>query len=60
MEYRVEHPRWNVWRADAATLECDAASLYGPEFRDALAGPPSTAFVADGSLVVVRRGRRVA
>jgi len=60
LEYRVEHPRWNVWRADTATLECDVASLYGTEFRDALAGAPSTAFVADGSPVIVRRARRVA
>lgn len=58
VEYRVEHPRWSVWRADAASLDCDVASLYGPEFRDPLSGAPSTAFVADGSPVVVRRGRR--
>jgi len=57
LEYRVEHPRWRVWRADTASLDCDAAALYGPEFRNVLAGPPSTAFIADGSPVIVRRGR---
>ncbi|MCH7869645.1 MAG: DUF2071 domain-containing protein, partial [Myxococcales bacterium] len=57
VEYQVEHPRWRVWRAETASLECDVSSLYGPEFRDALSGPPSSAFVADGSPVVVRRGR---
>jgi uncharacterized protein YqjF (DUF2071 family) len=60
VEYQVEHPRWRVWRAEKASLECDVASLYGPEFADALALAPSTAFVADGSAVVVRRGRRIA
>jgi uncharacterized protein YqjF (DUF2071 family) len=57
IEYQVEHPRWRVWRAVSATLRCDAASLYGAEFVDALAGPATTAFVADGSGVVVRKGR---
>jgi len=59
VEYQVEHPRWHVWHADTASLECDVSSLYGPEFRDPLSGSPSTAFVADGSPVVVRRGRQL-
>ena len=57
VEYQVEHPRWRVWRAEAASLECDVEPLYGSEFVDALSGRPRTAFVADGSPVVVRRGR---
>jgi len=59
VEYRVEHPRWRVWRAAAALLECEVASLYGPEFVEALSAAPSTAFVAEGSPVVVRRGNRL-
>jgi uncharacterized protein YqjF (DUF2071 family) len=59
VEYQVEHPRWSVWRATTAGLSCDVSSLYGPEFVEALAGRPSTAFVADGSPIVVRRGRRL-
>ena len=58
-EYQVEHPRWLVWRAGTASLDCDVSSLYGPEFVDALSGSPSTAFIADGSPVVVRGGRRL-
>lgn len=58
VEYRVEHPRWNVWRA-TATLDCDVAALYGPGFAEFLAGPPLSALVADGSPVIVRRGRRI-
>jgi uncharacterized protein YqjF (DUF2071 family) len=60
VEYQVEHPRWRVWRAVSSALSCDAASLYGPEFADSLAGSPSTAFAADGSSIVVRKGRRLA
>jgi hypothetical protein len=59
VEYRVEHPRWNVWRAAACTLDCDAAALYGSGFAEAMAAPPRSAFVADGSAVVVRRGVRI-
>jgi uncharacterized protein YqjF (DUF2071 family) len=57
-EYAVEHPPWRVWRAETATLECDAAALYGPEFVEALARAPRSAFVAEGSGVQVRRGVR--
>jgi len=59
IEYQVEHPRWRVWRAVTAALECEVGSLYGPEFVEALSSSPSTAFVADGSPVMVRRGRRL-
>jgi uncharacterized protein YqjF (DUF2071 family) len=59
LEYQVEHPRWRVWHADTASLDCDATSLYGPEFRDVLSSSPSTAFIADGSPVIVRRGRQL-
>ena len=59
VEYWVEHPRWRVWRAEAAVLSSDVCALYGPEFVAALSGPPKTAFVADGSPIVVRRGRRL-
>lgn len=59
IEYQVEHPRWRVWRATDAALSCDVSTLYGPRFAEPLAGPPSTAFVAEGSAVTVRRGRRL-
>ncbi len=57
LEYRVEHPRWKVWRASKAKLDCDAAEIYGAGFARYLAGPTSSAFLAEGSPVTVRRGR---
>ncbi len=60
LEYQVEHPRWAVWRAESAALDCDVRALYGPAFVESLSGEPTTAFVADGSHVVVRHGRRLA
>jgi hypothetical protein len=59
VEYQVQHPRWNVWRAESAALDCDVPALYGPAFAECLAGPPRSALVADGSEVVVRQGRRL-
>jgi len=58
-EYRIEHPRWRVWSAASASLRCDVAALYGPEFAGALSGAPSSAFLAEGSEVSVRRATRI-
>ena len=58
-EYKVEHPRWNVWQAKEADLKCDVASLYGQKFVGPLRREPESAFVAEGSAVVVGSGVRV-
>ena len=58
-EYRVAHPQWAVWTVARASLDCDAAALYGAPFAEALSGPPCSAFVATGSEVSVSRGRRL-
>ena len=59
VEYRVQHPRWNVWSATDARLEGNLHDVYGPEFAQALSGPPRSAFVADGSPVTVFAPRRI-
>lgn len=59
VEYRVEHPSWHVWQAADPGLECDVEQVYGRQFVESLAGEPVSAFVADGSPVVVRRGTRI-
>jgi uncharacterized protein YqjF (DUF2071 family) len=55
-EYQVDHPRWQVWTATAARLDCDVAALYGSQFVSFLKAPPASAFLADGSKVTVFRG----
>lgn len=60
LEYRVEHPRWRVRAGRDATLDGDLEALYGPRFAAVLAGAPTSAFVAEGSPVVVRRALRCA
>jgi hypothetical protein len=59
LEYQVEHPRWKVWRSSRSSLEGDFEGFYGAELASCLKSPPSSAFVADGSAVVVRKGRRL-
>ncbi len=58
VEYRVEHPPWRVWDTVDASLECDINSVYGAELGPVLTSPPRSAFVAEGSGVIVRRGVR--
>ena len=59
IEYRVEHPPWNVWHSADAQLDCDAEELYGLEFADVLSRPPDSAFLAEGSAVAVYRPQRI-
>ena len=59
IEYRVEHPRWKVWPASRVITEGDFARFYGQKFGRVLASEPTSAFVADGSPVIVRSGSRV-
>jgi uncharacterized protein YqjF (DUF2071 family) len=59
LEYEVEHPRWRMAKADEVEYECDVAGLYGEEFVEALSREPVSAFMAEGSEVVVRRGMRL-
>jgi Uncharacterized conserved protein (COG2071) len=59
-QYQVEHPRWRVWRATASQFEADVASLYGAEFVAPLSTPSASAFIAEGSPVIVWRGSSLA
>ena len=58
-EYQVEHPPWNVWTANDVKFDCDVARLYGEQYVKALQTDPGSAFLADGSAVIVRRGQRI-
>ena len=59
MEYRVEHPPWQVWEVATAEFKCDIAGLYGANFETCLRGPPASAFLAAGSAVKVFCGKRL-
>ena len=58
-EYGVEHEQWRLQSATQWRFEADVTSLYGPQFVETLRGAPVSAFVAEGSPVIVRRGGRL-
>jgi uncharacterized protein len=59
VEYRVTHPRWNVWRARTTLAAAGLDTLYGARFAALLHEPPDSAFVADGSPVAVHFPRHL-
>ena len=59
LEYHVSHVPWEVWKTTAAAFEGDASSLYGTELGAVIQRPPDSAFVADGSPVIVFKGERI-
>lgn len=58
-EYQVEHPRWGLLPAARISAQGPLAAHYGEAFGEVMAGPPRSAFLADGSAVVVRSGTRI-
>jgi uncharacterized protein YqjF (DUF2071 family) len=56
IEYQVTHPKWKVWQTATSTFDCDVAALYGLRFEPYLKQKPSSAFLAEGSAIVVYRG----
>lgn len=56
LEYQVEHPAWRVWPAQQSRFVGDVTTLYGLEFVELLSRTATSAFVAEGSEIMVRRG----
>lgn len=58
-EYLVAHRPWRIVPATTATLDCDAAELYGQPLAECLRAQPLSAFWIDGSAVRVYPGKRL-
>jgi len=56
VEYHVQHAPWKVWNATHAEFSGDTRDLYGDELSKVLKRAPASAFIADGSSVIVFRG----
>jgi hypothetical protein len=48
-----------VWNSSEAGFEGDGEATYGSEFGRVLARGPDSAFLADGSPVIVFTGRKI-
>jgi uncharacterized protein YqjF (DUF2071 family) len=59
LEYHVAHKPWRIWRAPNAAFEGDGATLYGSDLASILSRPPRSAFIADGSPVLVYSALRI-
>ena len=59
VEYRVSHVPWQVWETTDAGFKGEPSALYGSELAALLKRRPDSAFVADGSPVIVFAGTRV-
>lgn len=59
MEYQVEHPTWQVDTLSSCHVQIDIDSVYGNPWSEFLSQEPTSAFLALGSEVRVRRGRKL-
>ncbi len=59
LEYQVEHPRWNIFPVHDFKMNCNVAPLYGVDFQEFLNVKPHSVFMADGSDIIVRQGRKL-
>jgi uncharacterized protein YqjF (DUF2071 family) len=57
--YEVQHPKWRVHPVISYSISCNTELLYGKEFAEAMAGPPASVFLAEGSPIQVGKGTKV-
>jgi Uncharacterized conserved protein (COG2071) len=60
VEYHVTHRPWRVWPETWGVCERDVSEVYGDAFGEVLRREPNSTFIAEGSPVVVFKGRRIA
>ena len=54
-EYRVDHPPWRIWPVAEGQLTAEVPKLFGDRFSRALASPPVSVVVAEGSRLELHR-----
>ena len=59
VEYEVKHPRWLVRTAKHAAFTGNPADVYGAGLAKILSRKPDSAFLAEGSEVIVMKGARI-
>jgi len=52
-EYKVEHPRWNIYPVEKYDIDCNFKDLYGNEFEFLDHSQPGSVFLAEGSQISV-------
>lgn len=59
-EYKVEHPKWNLYETnDAAEIKVDFGATYGEKFAFLADEKPKSVVVAKGSEIAVYKGAKI-
>jgi uncharacterized protein len=58
-EYKVEHPKWELYDVDYAEIDADFGKLYGKEFTFLSDTPPDSIFMAKGSEIAVYKSAKI-
>ncbi len=58
-EYKVEHPKWELFKVNYAEIEVDFGRTYGPEFAFLNQQEPASILLAKGSEITVYQGEKI-
>jgi uncharacterized protein YqjF (DUF2071 family) len=58
-EYKVEHPKWELFDVKNQEIKCDFKTLYGERFAHLSNAKPYSVFMAKGSPVAVYKGAKL-
>ena len=58
-EYKVEHPKWELFKAEDPLITVDFGATYGREFALLSEAKPYSVLLAKGSDIAVYKGQRV-
>jgi uncharacterized protein YqjF (DUF2071 family) len=58
-EYGVEHPSWEIYKVNNHQIEVDFEDMYGKDFAFLNQEQPNSVFLAEGSEVLIRDGRKI-
>jgi hypothetical protein len=58
-EYEVEHPRWKVYPVRSYDISVDFEHVYGRDFGFLNDAEPVSVFLAEGSEIAVKSGKRL-
>ena len=58
-EYKVEHPKWELFAAEHAHVDVDFGKTYGTEFDFLNNGKPYSTLLAKGSEIAVYKGEKI-
>ncbi len=58
-EYEVAHPRWQIYPIRDYEVNVDFGKTYGPDFAFLQDLKPVSVYLAEGSEIIVRQGRKI-